>query len=246
MIIFMKREFCFLLFIGILLTFLCACSQNKTSENDGTSIAGNAQETTMTIEAEEDLTNTEAQKSDGGIIQNQDDSQSTEYQIEDLKGSVRVPNTYYVFGEQIPFTDQMCEDIGIKRENMEMVLSLLQGQTLIVPNDEEYEESDHIYIKVKEKKYEDITLSELPQAEFDSLASLIVSGFGVTNYEVVEGNGLRFFVFTANQGLGNVCRFATILNGHMVYVYENLGDKNMTEQQRSDLEAIALSIQYGL
>ena len=174
------------------------------------------------------------------------DAESTEYAVEKLNGSIRVPNGYYVFGEDIEFTEQMCEDIGTSIENVRKAIPLLQGQTLIVPSDEAFAESVHFYLKVKEKKYDDITLSELPMSDYRTVASTIVSSFGVRDYETVEGNGLRFFVFTADQGLGAVLRYATILNGHMIYVYANNGNNTFTEQQKSDLEYIALSIRHSL
>lgn len=174
------------------------------------------------------------------------DTDSTEYSIERLNGSIRVPNGYHVFGEDQNFTEQMCEDIGVRIENMENAIPMLQGQTLIVPAGEPYADSVHFYLKVKEKKYDDITLSKLSISEYNMLASTIVSSFGVHDYDTVEENGLRFFVFTANQGLGDVLRYATILNGHMIYVYANIGENTLSEQQRSDLEYIAFSIQHAL
>jgi len=174
------------------------------------------------------------------------DADSTEYAIGSLNGSIRVPNGYYVFGEDVAFTEQMCKDIGVSIENMRSAMPMLQGQTLIVPSDEPYSESVHFYLRVKEKRYDDITLSDLSLEDYHAVASTVVASFGVDHYETVEGNGLRFFVFQYNQGLGNIVRYATILNGHMLYVYAQVGDHTLSEQQRSDLEDIALSIQHEL
>ncbi len=171
---------------------------------------------------------------------------SKELEIPQLNGSILIPENYYAFSADIPYTEQMCRDIGVEPQNMEAGISLLEGQTLIVPSDIPYQDSAKIYIKVKEKKYDDITLSELSQEEYDLLVSTIVRSFKSSKYDTVEGNGLKFFVFSENRGMGNICRYATILNGHMVYVYENTGAISISEEQKAILEFIALSIKHGL
>ena len=218
--------------LSMLLLF-CISGCAKKDVSSYTDYSNEQQNTTMITE---ESTSSSALDENGGV----------EYDIASLNGSIRVPKGYYLFGEGVSFTDQMCQDIGVTPDNMRSGLSLLQGQTLIVPSNEPYSDSFHIYIKVKEKKYDDITLSELSLSEFEQLASMVVESFGVSDYEMVEGNGLRFFVFTANLGFGDVCRYATILNGHMVYVYAQAGNKPLTETQKKDLEHIALSIQHAL
>lgn len=240
---------------------LSGCSGNSTKDQSDAGTVVESMETESIEESVFSSTDTFYQDSSEESFSAEDDSlladsigqdnsdspDSERYDIPALKGSVSIPNGYYVFAEDIPFTDQMCEDIGVKPDNMKTGIGMLQGQTLIVPADEPYETSEpHIYIKVKEKKYDDITLSDLSDSDYELLATTIVSSFGVTDYETVEGNGLRFIVFTANQGLGNVCRYATILNGHMIYIYISTGDSVITDQQRAVLNYIALSIRHGL
>ena len=180
-------------------------------------------------------------------INKSDSDNSSRYDIPELGGSISVPNDYYVFGEHLTYTNEMCSNIGVLSENMEAGISLLDGQTLIVPSNEPYSSSNHMYIKVKEKKYEDITLSELSDEEYKLIASSVVSSFGVSDYDTVEGNNLKFFAFSANQGLGNVYRYATILSGHMIYVYiQESKNHSITEKEKKDLEYIALSIKYNL
>ena len=185
---------------------------------------------------------------DSGMQQETDVSatDSQEYPVQKLNGSIRVPDGYYVFAEGLDYTSQMCEAINVSTANMERALHLLQGQTLIVPAGEPYADSVHFFLKVKEKAYDDITLSELSMSEYNMIASAIVGSFGVHDYDTVEGNGLRFFVFSYNQGLGDILRYATIINGHMIYVYAQIGENTLSEQQRSDLEYIALSIRHAL
>lgn len=170
----------------------------------------------------------------------------TRVDIDMLKGSICIPEGYYAFGADLPYTDEMLRNIGVLRENFEQALPLLAGQILIVPANEPYADSLHYYVKVKEKKYQNITLSELSSEEYNMLASAVVNSFHTDTYDTVTGNGLKFFVFNADMGMGNVCRYATILNGHMIYVYLNTGSEAITPEQQAVLESIALSIQHGL
>jgi hypothetical protein len=126
-----------------------------------------------------------------------------------------------------------------------------QGVHLVICIDEfqqigEFSDSLTIYLKVKDKKYDDITLAELSDADFKLFAGTVVLGFGVSDYETVEGNGLRFFVFNADQGMGNVLRFATVLNGHMIYLYVNTGKENPDEELVEMMTDMALSIEHDL
>ena len=176
---------------------------------------------------------------------NAKESSGTVYKISALKGSISVPDGYFLFSEEHPCTNQMCESIGITPENMKLKISTLDGQALIVPSNQSYLNSAKFYVKVKEKKYESITFSRLSKSDADLIASSVVGSFGVKDYKIVEGNGLRFFVFKYNI-VGNNYRYATIINGHMIYVYADTGNNSITTSQISDLESIALSIKSGL
>lgn len=167
-------------------------------------------------------------------------------EIKALDGSICIPDGYYAFSEDLPFTEEMLRDIGVERENFEAAMPLLMGQTIIVPAGEPFSESLTIYLKVKDKKYGDITLAELSEADYEFFAGTVVLGFGVSDYETVEGSGLRFFVFNADQGLGNVCRFATVLNGHMIYLYVNTGEEMPDEELMALMTDMALSIEHDL
>ena len=167
-------------------------------------------------------------------------------EIKALDGSICIPDGYYAFSEDLPYTEEMLRDINVAPANFEAAMPLLQGQTIIVPAGEPFSDSLTIYLKVKDKKYDDITLAELSDADFKLFAGTVVLGFGVSDYETVEGNGLRFFVFNADQGMGNVLRFATVLNGHMIYLYVNTGKENPDEELVEMMTDMALSIKHDL
>lgn len=207
------------------LIFILVAACNNTNNNNA---AVETTEKTTTGQTENPIT--EATESVNG----------TEIALKKINGTAVVPNGFYVIREDYPITEQMCSDIGVEFDNIQMAISMLQEQTLIVPCNEPYSSSLHYYIKVKDKKYKDITLSELSDTECSLIVSTVVSSFGVDDYEIVERNGLRFFVFNN----GNVLRYATIINGHMIYVYSNMLSESATEEQKTVLEKIAFSIRY--
>lgn len=215
-----------LILLALMLVLVGACS------NSNNNVAVETTEKTTT------------EQTDNSITETQDIVNGIEIELKKINGTAVVPEEFYVIGEDYPITEQMCSDIGVESDNLREGITMLQGQTLIVPNNEPYSSSLHYYVNVKDKKYEDITLSELSETECSLIASTVVNGFGVEDYEIVERNGLRFFVFNADLGLGNVCRYATIIDGHMIYVYSNTAPEGATEEQRTVLEKIAFSIRY--
>ena len=225
---------------------LCACMSKEvppaasnvtTAESTSTS----AQQADAKSSEPSDITQVQ---SEGGQEKEQQDAPNcTRYDFPSEKVSISVPNDYNVYSLEIPYTDEMCRSQGVGPENMKAGLSAMDNNALIIPANDPYSEINYkIYLKVKDKKYENITLSELSKTDYETLASTIVSSFKVADYETVEGNGLRYFVFKYDRGTGNTCRYATILNGHMVYVYAVTGDTPITQEQQSVLEYIALSI----
>ena len=216
----------YLLVLSLLMAILVTACNN--TEN----IAVETTEETVTSQTEKSITETK-EPVDG-----------TEIELDGINGTAVIPSGFYILREDYPLTEKMCSDIGVELDNVQKAISMLQGQTLIVPDNEPYSSSLHYYIKVKEKKYDDITLSNLSDYECSIFASSVVKSFGTNDYEIVERNGLRFFVFNADQGMGNVCRYATVIDGHMIYVYSNTASDGVTEEQKAVLEKIAFSIQY--
>ena len=143
----------------------------------------------------------------------------TEYEIDALKGTVHVPDGY-----------------GVSE-------SANANEALIIPSGAD---SPTITIKVNDKIYDDVNFAEIKKGEAELYALNAVLGNGVADYDIVEGNGHRFFTFASKQDGSNVFSYATILDGHMVYVSANTGDEPISEELKADLESIAMSIQSEL
>ena len=103
-----------------------------------------------------------------------------------------------------------------------------------------------IAITVNDKIYDDVNYTDIKKGEAELYALNAALGFGAADFDIVEGNGQRFFTFTSKEGADNVFHYATIIDGHMVYVSMDTGEEPITEEQQADLESIAMSIQSAL
>ena len=117
------------------------------------------------------------------------------------------------------------------------------NETLVVSPDADGPE---ITIQVNEQLYDDVNLSDISYAEAQLYALNAALGFGVADFDVIEEGGRRVFVMYVDRPSEHECRYGTIVDGHMVYVYANTGDEPITEAQRADLESIAMSIRSAL
>ena len=141
----------------------------------------------------------------------------TDQEIPALEGSVTVPDGY-----------------------------VLQDESTIVPADDPAGESFKITIKVNDKLYDDVNYAQIKRGEAELYALNAVLGFSASDYDIVEDGGQRFFCFASRQDGANVFTYATILDGHMVYVSANTGDAEISDAQRAALESIAFSIRSEL
>ena len=172
----------------------------------------------------------------------------TEYEIPALEGSVHVPDGYFIFVSEADVTDEACESLSADPEQLraDVAACAAQGEALIVAAGTPYADGRSITIKVNEPIYDGIDYAEIKRGEAELYALNAALGFSAADFDIVEGNGNRFFVFASKQDGDNVFTYGTILGGHMVYLSMNTGDEAATEAQKADLEAIAFSIQSGL
>ena len=171
-----------------------------------------------------------------------------EYEIPALEGSVHVPDGYIVLASEADVTDEACESLSADPEQLraDVTARAAQGEALIVAKGTPYADGRNITIKVNEPIYDGIDYAEIKRGEAELYALNAALGFSAADYDIVEGNGNRFFAFASKQDGDNVFTYGTILGGHMVYLSMNTGDEAATEAQKANLEAIAFSIQSGL
>ena len=143
----------------------------------------------------------------------------TEYEIAALEGTVHIPDGY----------------------NAPEAVSA--NEVLITPSTTDGRE---ITITVNDKIYDDVNYAEIKKGDAELYALNAVLGYGAADFDIVEGNGHRFFIFASKDASGNLFHYATIIDGHMVYVSMNTGDEPISEELQADLENIAMSIQSNL
>ena len=164
------------------------------------------------------------------------------YTISRLPGTFSVPAGYHVYSKESGYTREMCDSQGIDYEGMGKYLDMGTVDAMIVPAEQMYQDAEvKINIRIKdEKDYHMDDLAAISTAELKLVAETLVTGFGQSDYEIVEGNGLRYIVFSTKI-VSDEIRYATIINGKMVYVYAQFSGE-LSPQRAEDLRQIALSI----
>ena len=172
---------------------------------------------------------------------------SKTYYIPELQGTISVPKEYSVFGKDIYYTDEMCYEAGVNPSNMAQYLSLAFDQAYIIPRGDKFTDpSIEICLKVKEDKYGHVDFGSLSETEYKLYADELVAEFSADSYSTLKKNGMRFVVFDWNEPTGNTSyRYATIIDGDMIYIYASVTDSAITPEQRVLLESIATSIDRG-
>ena len=136
----------------------------------------------------------------------------------------------------------MCKAQGVGYDNMISYLEMSTIDVLIVPADQPLNSAEvQFEIRVKDQKdYGIDNLASLNDEDLKSFANALVSGFGASDYEIAEENGLRYVVFSTKIMQDQV-RYATIINGKMVYVFSECNGM-LPDHFAEDLHQIAMSI----
>ena len=165
-----------------------------------------------------------------------------QYKISGLPGTFDVPDGYNVYSLESGFTEEMCKAQGVGYDNMERYLEMSTIDVLIVPADQPLNSAEvQFEIRVKDQKdYGIDNLASLNDEDLKSFANALVAGFGVSDYEIAEENGLRYVVFSTKIMQDQV-RYATIINGKMVYVFSECNGM-LPDHFAEDLHQIAMSI----
>ena len=175
-------------------------------------------------------------------IQNETHIENNTFNLSQLPGSFAVPDGYNVYSKDSGYTEKMCKQQGIEYEKMSQLLSLSSYDVMIIPATQKYSIDDFkILIRIKSgKEYYINNLNDLTNKEINDIATGLVTGFGESKYDIVEGNNKKFIVFNTRISL-NELRYATMLNNKMIYVFAQYNN-SITDEQKNALREIALSI----
>lgn len=158
--------------------------------------------------------------------------------------SVRAPDGYMVFDKDCTFSAEDCDQIGVNYSDMLTYMNVQSSTLIMTPENCLWADKPfQINVKYKDRDYENITLSELDNASIDILASAIISGFDITSdgYQLYETDNALFIVFDCKI-LDNEQRYATIIDGHMIYIYGSAAN-GLTEEQRDLIREVADSLE---
>ncbi len=163
----------------------------------------------------------------------------TEYFVTELYGRITVPDDYYVFGEEIDYTEEMCRESGLEPDQMKQYLELSPDQVQIIPRGESFTDpSIKFLLYVNHNEHPSISFDRLSEEEYKVVADSIIAKYEGLDYTTVEHDGIRFMVF----GDGKVLRYATVLDSSMIYIYAVTSGAEITPAEKAVLEGIALSL----
>lgn len=141
------------------------------------------------------------------------------YELTALNAEITVPEEYSVYALNSGFTEQMCQKQGIVSvENMTLYLQVCGDEMYILPEEDSFSDPSFIIsIRVKEKDYGVENLKDLNSVDFKLMADSLVAGFsGADGYAIYENDTAKYIVFDCTI-LEEQCRYATIIDGKMVY-----------------------------
>lgn len=183
-----------------------------------------------------------------------DNLQKNEYRLTELPGKITVSDTYNVYSTDNEFTEEMCLEQGVDYEKaktyVELQKSLAGIDMFIIPKSSNLIDNDfQISVKVKEDNtYEFENLSELSSAEFSTVKTTLLVGFEKTfgsdlTSDIYENQNLKWIVLEGTL-VQHEIRYATIINGKMIYFcVENINGP-LTEAQKQEVTKIIDSLQY--
>ena len=222
-------------FIIMFITFLIicfvfsSCSYNKKNNNS-------------MLNYQSGLEQNSTEQSTSDFIQNETNIEKNTYDLSQLPGSFAVSEGYNVYSKDSGYTEEMCKQQGLEYEKVSQLLSLSSYDVMIIPATQKYSIDDFkILIRIKSgKEYYINNLNDLNNKEINDFATGLVTGFGESKYDIVEGNNKKFIVFNTRISL-NELRYATMLNNKMIYVFAQYNN-SITDKQKTALREIALSI----
>lgn len=141
------------------------------------------------------------------------------YILTALNAEITVAEDYSVYALNSGFTEQMCQTQGIdSADKMTQYLQLSGNDMYILPREDSFlDPSFVVSVRIKEEDYGIESFKDLNDTEFDLMAESLIAGFtGSDGYTVYENDTAKYVVFNYTA-IEAECRYATILDGKMVY-----------------------------
>lgn len=210
----MKKTVAFVLLLT-LLAALCACGSGQTAP------AAQPQNQTEETEAPE-AANTDVLSQE--LAEN-------ERLVRAVPMIFTVPDGYHAYDTEGNYTEEMCTAQGVSLENMQAYMQVSGYDFVLVPAEETMQAlSFEVDIRVKDNDNGVENLTELSDSDLANLAQMLVTGFQASDYTLYDTQDARFIVFDCTL-VHAERRYASIINGKMVYFIAIPASGEMTDEQ---------------
>ncbi|MBE6911138.1 MAG: hypothetical protein E7473_01315 [Ruminococcaceae bacterium] len=234
----MKKFFTIFVVALLVTLLLCGCQSNENTQSE--IATDNIESTTVQNQSEEVLD-----------IEN---LKENEFRISDLPGKITVSDLYNVYSLDNEYTDEMCAEQSVEPDRMKLYLDTQKEyggiNMFIIPKSNPIATTDfQIQIKVKsEKNYGIDNFAELSSSDFSMYKEALMQSFETAlNTEltstVYENKSKKWIVFDCYM-TDHQTRYATILNGKMIYVIGKSTIGPLTNSQKNEITQIIDSLKF--
>ena len=165
-----------------------------------------------------------------------------EYEFDGGKKHVTFPETYDVYQKDAEdFDDELVKRSGLSEEKLRQYLEALDFNDIIaVPREHQLLEDDRkIYVKVKSDGYEGGDFRKCSEADRKTLADALVGSFGISDYQWLNTGKYDFVCFDVTMN-NHQRRYATLVNGSLVYIYMST-EQPITDEEIKIVEEVVRS-----
>ncbi len=153
-------------------------------------------------------------------------------------------NAFDVFLQDNSDNQEALEHQGVTRAQMDLYMNGVGYDIMGVPCDQSIKDCDWRFIlHVKDPAYEGIdNLKNLGEIEKGMLGDTLAASFAIDDYELYQTEDVDYIVFEALNSL----RYATIIDGRMIYIYIHMDHGSVTDSERELLRSIIDRIDWNL
>ena len=189
----------------------------------------------------------EEETSDNNILEKE--HTSGDYKLSALPGTFNAGDSYHVYSLESGYTDQMCQAQGVTKAAADQYIQLCGYDAIILPADAAFADPEfEIDIRIKaDKDYGVDNFKTLEEAAFSQVADALALSFSMTgepvSYTVYENESAKYIAFDWTAVVPER-RYATVINGKMVYFIAKAKGEPISQEQDEQLRAIIDTLQY--
>ena len=175
----------------------------------------------------------------------------TQYNLAALPGALTISDIYNVYSMDSGYTEEMCRQQGVEKTQMDQYLALAGDDMIILPENGLFGKPEfQIKVRIKAEDYGITDMKLQSNAVFDQIAKTLVAGYAeyttVSEYTAYENSTAKYVVFEYKlPGLSKYQRrYATVINGKMVYFIAETSGDAFTPEQDVQIQTIIDTLTY--